>query len=168
METMNRRVSAKSKLVTVDITGLPAMGVALLPTCGKDRAKSQAQEAITAGVISITRRSLQGQITLSSELVPFQEISVYTKESSYVTDLLVDEGTRVKQGQEVATLEILMAAARVSELECRVLAVADAAIVPCNSHLKRCIRPCKRISLARDHRRRGPRVRCRMECTHVR
>jgi len=49
---------------------------------------------------------LERQLTLSSELVPFQEIDVYAKESGYVKDLNVDYGTRVKQGQLMAVLEI--------------------------------------------------------------
>ncbi|MGA8152147.1 MAG: efflux RND transporter periplasmic adaptor subunit [Terriglobales bacterium] len=51
-------------------------------------------------------KSLGRQITLSSELVPFQEIDVYAKESGYVKKLLVDYGTHVKAGQVMAILEI--------------------------------------------------------------
>jgi RND family efflux transporter MFP subunit len=61
---------------------------------------------ITVGVTKVARKSLGREITLSSELVPFQEIDVYAKESGYVTKLLVDYGTRVKAGQLMATLEI--------------------------------------------------------------
>jgi RND family efflux transporter MFP subunit len=43
---------------------------------------------------------------LSSELVPFQEIDVYAKESGYVQKLNVDYGTHVKTGKVMATLEI--------------------------------------------------------------
>jgi RND family efflux transporter MFP subunit len=46
------------------------------------------------------------QLTVSSELVPFQEIDVYAKESGYVKDLLVDYGSRVEKGQLMAVLEI--------------------------------------------------------------
>jgi RND family efflux transporter MFP subunit len=46
------------------------------------------------------------QITLSSELVPFQEIDMYAKESGYVKKLMVDYGTHVKAGQIMAILEI--------------------------------------------------------------
>jgi len=52
------------------------------------------------------KKSLGRQITLSSELVPFQEIDVYAKESGYVQKLLVDYGTHVKAGQVMAILEI--------------------------------------------------------------
>jgi RND family efflux transporter MFP subunit len=52
------------------------------------------------------KKTLSRQITLSSELVPFQEIDVYAKESGYVQKLNVDYGTHVKTGQVMATLEI--------------------------------------------------------------
>jgi RND family efflux transporter MFP subunit len=103
---MNERISAKSKWVTVAIVGLAAMGVALLPSCGKVRAKSGSPAAVTVGVTKVARKSLQRQITLSSELVPFQEIDVYAKESGFVKNLYVDYGSRVKTGQLMATLEI--------------------------------------------------------------
>jgi RND family efflux transporter MFP subunit len=60
----------------------------------------------TVGVTPVVRKSLGRQITLSSELVPFQEIDVYAKESGFVTKLFVDYGTHVKAGQLMAILEI--------------------------------------------------------------
>ena len=103
---MNKRISAKSKWVTLAIAGLAAMGVALLPSCGKVRAKVDSPAAVTVGVTKVARKSLQRQITLSSELVPFQEIDVYAKESGFVKNLYVDYGSRVQTGQLMATLEI--------------------------------------------------------------
>jgi membrane fusion protein (multidrug efflux system) len=51
---------------------------------------------VTVGVVSVKSMPLSRNLTLSSELVPFQEIDVYAKESGYVKQLLVDYGTRVK------------------------------------------------------------------------
>jgi RND family efflux transporter MFP subunit len=62
--------------------------------------------SITVGVTKVVNKSLGRQITLSSELVPFQEIDVYAKESGYVKKLLVDYGSHVKAGQVMAILEI--------------------------------------------------------------
>jgi RND family efflux transporter MFP subunit len=61
---------------------------------------------LTVGVTKVAKKSLGRDITLSSELVPFQEIDVYAKESGYVKSLLVDYGTHVKAGQVMAVLEI--------------------------------------------------------------
>lgn len=73
--------------------------------CDRGRSADQHKE-ITVGVTPVVRKSLSRKITLSSELVPFQEIDVYAKESGYVQKLLVDYGTHVKAGQLMATLEI--------------------------------------------------------------
>src|SRR3984893_6403196 len=62
--------------------------------------------AITVGVTKVAKKSLGRQLTLSSELVPFQEIDVYAKESGFVKKLTVDYGSRVKAGQVMAILEI--------------------------------------------------------------
>jgi multidrug efflux pump subunit AcrA (membrane-fusion protein) len=62
--------------------------------------------AVTVGVTKVVKKSLGREITLSSELVPFQEIDVYAKESGYIKKLLVDYGTHVKAGQIMAILEI--------------------------------------------------------------
>jgi len=61
---------------------------------------------ISVGVVKIVRKTLGRTLTLSSELVPFQEIDVYAKESGYVKQLFVDYGSRVQANQILATLEI--------------------------------------------------------------
>ena len=58
------------------------------------------------GVTRAIRMPMVRQLTLSSELVPFQEIDVFAKESGYVKELNVDYGTRVTKGQLMAVLEI--------------------------------------------------------------
>jgi len=65
-----------------------------------------AESVTTVGVTAVTRKPMMRQLTVSSELVPFQEIDVYAKESGYVKDLLVDYGSRVEKGQLMAVLEI--------------------------------------------------------------
>jgi RND family efflux transporter MFP subunit len=85
---------------------LLVISLLLLSSCGKVRTKSDAPAAITVGVTPVIRKSLQRQITLSSEIVPFQEIDVYAKESGFVKKLYVDYGSRVQAGQLMATLEI--------------------------------------------------------------
>lgn len=70
------------------------------------KVEAGAQSGVTVGVTKVVKKTLSREITLSSELVPFQEIDVYAKESGYVQKLNVDYGTHVKQGQVMATLEI--------------------------------------------------------------
>jgi RND family efflux transporter MFP subunit len=73
---------------------------------GGDRRVEANGPVPTVGVTRVVKKSLGRQITLSSELVPFQEIDVYAKESGYVKKLFVDYGTHVKAGQVMAILEI--------------------------------------------------------------
>ena len=68
--------------------------------------QADVQRSVTVGVTPVLRKTLDRHITLSSELVPFQEIDVYAKESGYVKKLSVDYGSRVKAGEVMAVLEI--------------------------------------------------------------
>ena len=92
--------------------GLPVLLALLasLAACsgrGTARADDRNEESLaTVGFTSVTRKPIMRQLTVSSELVPFQEIDVYAKESGYVKQLLVDYGTHVQQGQLMAVLEI--------------------------------------------------------------
>src|SRR5579863_3489762 len=94
--------------VSVAIAGSLAALAILLSSCSGDgNIRVQASgPAITVGVTKVVKKSLGREITLSSELVPFQEIDVYAKESGYVKKLDVDYGTHVKVGQVMAILEI--------------------------------------------------------------
>ncbi len=61
---------------------------------------------VSVGVVKIGKKALGRTLTLSSELVPFQEIDVYAKESGFVKELYVDYGSHVQANQVLATLEI--------------------------------------------------------------
>ena len=100
--------SQVSRLTTC--VALPALGIALLvlsSSCSSaDRHVQASGPTVTVGVTKVVKKSLGRDITLSSELVPFQEIDVYAKESGYVKKLLVDYGSHVKAGDVMAILEI--------------------------------------------------------------
>lgn len=81
-----------------------------LVSCGKDNLAKASDPAAPAvpvvAVAKISRRPLARTLTLSSELVPFQEIDVFAKESGFVSNLYVDYGSHVKKNQVLAVLEI--------------------------------------------------------------
>ena len=64
-------------------------------------------------------------MTLSSELVPFQEIDVYAKESGFVKELNVDYGTHVQTDQVLATLEIPELQSQLKEDDAAIKNAAD-------------------------------------------
>ncbi|MFZ0760902.1 MAG: efflux RND transporter periplasmic adaptor subunit [Candidatus Sulfotelmatobacter sp.] len=95
------------KLASYSLASVTVLMAAALVACsgGDDHVQANGP-AVTVGVTKVVKKSLARQITLSSELVPFQEIDVYAKESGYVKTLNVDYGTHVRAGQVLAVLEI--------------------------------------------------------------
>lgn len=84
-----------------------AFALALASCSGSTGKRVQANDSnVTVGVTKVVKKSLGRELTLSSELVPFEEIDVYAKESGYVKTLSVDYGSHVKAGEVMAVLEI--------------------------------------------------------------
>jgi len=80
----------------------------LLAGCNSS-GKTSADEAANAplvAVVKVERHDLSNTLEIASELQPYQEVDVYAKVSGYIKKLEVDWGTRVKQGQVLAVLEI--------------------------------------------------------------
>ena len=94
---------------------IPAALLAAALTCLLDSCGGAATEAKARGssppchevsVVKAIKTNLQQQLTVSSELVPFQQIDLFAKESGFVRQLNVDYGSHVKTGQVLAVLEI--------------------------------------------------------------
>jgi RND family efflux transporter MFP subunit len=96
------------------LAGLIVAAAGVLASCsgsGKVQAKDPGEAgsgpaAVSVGVVKVGRQNLERTLTMSSELVPFQQIDVYAKESGFVKDLNVDYGSHVQKDQVMATLEI--------------------------------------------------------------
>jgi len=106
-----RRAQGRLQIFPAVLLCVAVSTVAALLSCGKSdltrAADAQSQNSLPeVGVTKVTRRSLARYLTISSELVPFQEIDVYAKESGFVSKLYVDYGSHVKKGQLMAVLEI--------------------------------------------------------------
>jgi RND family efflux transporter MFP subunit len=114
-----RRLRSWVRGISIALVGL--LAISLSSCSGGSGSKVEANtSAMTVGVTRVMKKTLSRQITLSSELVPFQEIDVYAKESGYVQKLNVDYGSHVKQGQVMATLEIPELLAQLNEDEAEV------------------------------------------------
>jgi RND family efflux transporter MFP subunit len=106
--------------------------LALAPACGHKRTVQASDSSpdhnspgVTVGVVRAEIRSLANHLTVSSELVPFQEIDVYAKEAGYVRTLSVDYGSRVRKGQVMAVLEIPELEAQLQEDQAAIKARTD-------------------------------------------
>ena len=60
----------------------------------------------TVAVVQAKRQDMARNITVTAELVPFQEVEIMAKIAGYVQKMLVDVGDRVQPGQLLAVLEI--------------------------------------------------------------
>ncbi len=105
-KSLNRFREKREWLIGTVAALLAAMALAAT-SCSRAGNEVHANaKAVTVGVTKVEKKSLGRQLTVSSELVPFQEIDVYAKESGYVKKLNVDYGTHVKAGEVMAVLEI--------------------------------------------------------------
>jgi RND family efflux transporter MFP subunit len=78
-----------------------------LSSCAKQAAPPpQEDSTLVVPVAKAARTDLSGNIVLSAEFEPFQEVDVMAKVSGYVKEIPVDIGSRVQEGQLLATLEI--------------------------------------------------------------
>jgi RND family efflux transporter MFP subunit len=101
--------------------------MATLSSCARRETSAKTAEAaeVTVGTTPVKSQPMAQHLTVSSELVPFQEIDVYAKEAGYVKQLLVDYGTRVRQGQLMAVLEIPELEAQLQQDQSEIRAQTD-------------------------------------------
>jgi len=114
---------------TFHVLSLTCFAAALV-SCGKEQAvrardKDPAVARVDVGVAKVVRKSMARNLTISSELVPFQEIDIYAKESGFVKQLLVDYGSHVRQGQLLAVLEIPELEANIQQDQSAINSLAD-------------------------------------------
>jgi RND family efflux transporter MFP subunit len=87
-----------------------AAAAALVASCARENVRAKENVNVAPAheiaVVKVTRKPLQQSLTVSSELVPFQQIDVYAKEAGFVRKLNVDYGTHVQAGDIMAVLEI--------------------------------------------------------------
>jgi RND family efflux transporter MFP subunit len=104
------------------------LAVGVLSSCAHPEASAKASDTPTVdevGTAIAKIRPVAQHLTLSSELVPFQEIEVYAKEPGYVKELSVDYGSRVHQGQVMAVLEVPELQAQLDEDQAAIRAQSD-------------------------------------------
>jgi len=112
---------------TVSI-GVLLLAIGLSTSCTRPEAQAKtgdAGSAVTVGTAAVTTRAMAQHLTLSSELVPFQEIDVYAKEPGYVKTLNVDYGSHVRKGQLMAVLEVPELQAQLDEDQAAIEAQTD-------------------------------------------
>jgi RND family efflux transporter MFP subunit len=108
---------------------VPICAAIVLISCSRNEAAPAATEtqsaSPTVAATKVIRKPMTRDLTVSSELVPFQEIDVFAKESGYVKQLLVDYGSHVAKGQLMAVLEIPELLANIQQDESGITSLQD-------------------------------------------
>lgn len=109
-------------------SGLLLLTIVLLGSCsrpGVSAKTNETQSIVTVATTTVRTQPMAQQLTLSSELVPFQEIDIYAKEPGYVKQLFVDYGSHVRKGQLLAVLEVPELEAQLRQDEAAIHAQSD-------------------------------------------
>jgi len=83
----------------------------LLFSCGTPVKEAEAENKSSANsenslpAFTLSKGSLSSTIQIPGELIAYQEVDLYAKVNSFVKKLYVDVGSKVKEGQLLATLE---------------------------------------------------------------
>ncbi len=119
--TSNKLILALSALVIC--TGL-------LSSCGSDKKEKEEQEQTVRDenaidtpavvLVPVKKGKLGSKIAIPGELIPYQEVDLYAKISSYVQKLLVDIGSEVHKGQLLVTLEAPEINSQLAEAQSRI------------------------------------------------
>lgn len=101
---------------------LPILFLALLASCSKDNKQTTTTPTSTekkidsVEVVVAKMESVQKELTLPAELLPYERVQLYAKVPSYVREIKVDIGSRVQKGQVLATLDAPELTAKVAEV----------------------------------------------------
>ncbi len=97
--------------IGIPITGFAALCFCLV-SCGHDgSAALQANPTVNSGALPrvdvalVESKKLQTTISLPAELVPYESVDLYARETSFVKSIRVDRGSTTKQGELIAEIE---------------------------------------------------------------
>ncbi len=128
---MNRSTLLKLPIRNAVLLAASAALAAGLAGCGNSQKVSAENNPaapaveVNVGVVEVGSKPIGRDLKISSELVPFQEIDVFAKESGFVRQLYVDYGTHVKAGQLMAVLEIPELQLQVAQDDAAIKSAAD-------------------------------------------
>jgi RND family efflux transporter MFP subunit len=118
----------RSKRLLTPFSGILFLAIGVTSSCTRRETSARAndtQSVEEVGTAVVKIRPVAQHLTLSSELVPFEEIDVYAKEAGYVKELNVDYGSHVRKGQIMAVLEVPELQAQLDEDQAAIRAQSD-------------------------------------------
>jgi RND family efflux transporter MFP subunit len=102
-------IHRNGKTVLILLSAL--LAASLLESTGCSRAfvghaAADNRSLLTVAVVRVGRQPISRRVVLEAELEPFQEVDIRAKVAGYVKNISVDIGSRVKQGQLLASLTV--------------------------------------------------------------
>ena len=90
------------------LAGLASVATLGTAACGSKAtgSKAQAAEVPSASVAAVTRGTIVHTLNLAGQFQPYQVVDVHAKVSGYISNIYVDIGDKVRQGQVLAVLEV--------------------------------------------------------------
>src|SRR5712672_2283857 len=90
------------------------------PSQGEEEDKNPAVAKIPGTeLISVEKELLTSSLTMPGELISFQQVDLYAKQTSFVKEIYADVGSEVKAGQLLAILEAPEIASQLAGAESR-------------------------------------------------
>jgi membrane fusion protein (multidrug efflux system) len=108
-----------------------------MTSCGEHKEPAKAESAPPQRkILTLERNDLDKRIRIPGELKAFQEVDLYAKVNSYVKEVLVDRGSKVKQGQELILLDAPELDAQYSEASAK-LKSKESLLISSTSYYRR-------------------------------
>ena len=116
----------KTKLYSIPLFSVCLVAVTWLNACHPEAKKQEAKqvkaEEPATEVIEAEKGKLSSTVKIPGELIPYNEVSIYAKENSFVKKIYADVGSEVKQGQLLASLDAPEISSRLLESQSRLQA----------------------------------------------
>lgn len=130
------------KYIAIKSASAALLTVALLYSCGKKEEAPVPEPEPEIETIDLHKEKLSSEIRLPAELQGFRQTDLYAKVSSYVKELKVDIGSKVKAGQLLIVLEAPEISSQLAAAESR-LRAQEAVYMASNSTYNRILETSK-------------------------
>jgi len=107
MSPTGRRSGRKTKLLLLLALMIAGMAAALMALKSRGiTLQPGAQPVVTVAAAKVTRQNVYDEVPIPAEFRPYVESELHAMVTGYVSQMNVDFGDKVKQGQMLATLEV--------------------------------------------------------------
>src|SRR5271163_4003436 len=110
---MSRNAKILTALLVVVAIGIGWRWLGRSHSTAED-ADSTKNAGVTVAVVRVERHTLQDSLTVAGAFKAFQDVDVHAKVAGYIRTIYVDVGSRVKEGQTLAVLEVPELAAQLA------------------------------------------------------